>query len=51
MLGLGLKGKEGGVEYLMRWLGLVGGGVGLEVPVEVARQVLREQSSNERGLA
>lgn len=39
MEGLGLKG-ENGVKYLMGWIGIVGGGVGLDVPVEVAREVV-----------
>lgn len=42
MEGLGLKGEDG-MDYLMGWFGIVGGGVGLGVPVEVARRVLRER--------
>lgn len=39
MEGLGLKGKDG-VRYLMGWMGLLGGGVGLEMPLEVGRRIL-----------
>lgn len=44
MNGLDLKGAEDGIGYLMRWMGMVGGSVGLEVPFDVARKVMDGRS-------
>jgi ubiquitin-like-conjugating enzyme ATG10 len=37
------EGRE--VEYLMKWIGVVGGSVGLRVPVEVALAVDRRREA------
>lgn len=46
MKGLGLEGSDG-VRYLLGWMGIVGAGVGFEVPVEVARLLLGEGGRGE----
>lgn len=40
MMGIGMKGEDE-VRYLMGWMGIVGGGVGLNVPLEIGRRVLK----------
>lgn len=38
-----------GRQYLLAWIGLIGGGVGLDVPVGVAQRLAETSTSSETG--